>query len=673
MNKIKNNYKTILLIVLFIIIFFIYGYYRIFKSYGYVSNIELIRTVVKNTAGFYYDRGGYIQYDSSFMDDGNNVKRSEYFSFIDANRDNIKYIDQVGFVYNVFKMGIDYDISQVIGDISIDNFYNFGKNLYSQVSLDDKRRNVGFNDGEYVIDYYDNQVVTLSGSMGAIEDHHYLMMYVKNSELDDLQRNGIFNKLSDSLYIGDILLFNNKLLLYVGNGMFMYASGEDYDYVNEVDNIEDRAINVIDINDLNNEDSEMYLYNSLEFYVYRLLNISGYWTKLPGSYQVFKNYYGSGLVPNIKIEKFGSKGNNSDVYIDDEIVITIKITNNSNSKVVIPVISDMVDTSKLEYISNNYVDEAYQDGNLIFSDVGIDGNSYREISYKLKVIDSEGVINFNNTKIDNYYINNISYKIGKKIDFTRLINGEDDIFTNYKKLYNITLSEDKLSDENSKIIISNLYGGRKVTNNSGRVRNINRDILMTGDIILYNEEVVMYIKNMDDEYLVNRDNMRMEIDIDSFFRGLFSKNEFVIIRPSYLYDDTFSKFGNLVVDYDNLIIYVSSPCVYSEIIKEFSQDLVVEVRDINDKVISVSESVKTGSKIVVREKEYYISLLGDINGDGLINTGDVLKLHRYVLGKIESLEKYYLASSYINQDDLINTGDVLKLHRYVLGKVNSLE
>ena len=68
-----------------------------------------------------------------------------------------------------------------------------------------------------------------------------------------------------------------------------------------------------------------------------------------------------------------------------------------------------------------------------------------------------------------------------------------------------------------------------------------------------------------------------------------------------------------------------------------------------------------------------ISLLGDINGDGLINTGDVLKIHRYILGKIEVMEDVYIYSSHINSDNLINTGDVMKLHRYVLGKIEVLE
>lgn len=673
MNKLKIKSKILLCLILFLITFGMYQGIRLFKSYSYISNTELIRTVIKNTAGFYYDRGNYIQYDNSYMNEDKTTKRAEYFSHIDATRDNIKYVDQISFINNVFKNGINLEISSVIGDLNLENLYKFGNDIYQEKEPTDKRINVEFNDGEYQIDYYDNEVVRLSGSMAAIEDNHYLTMYVKNSQLDKFKQNSIFNKLKETLVIGDILVFDNYILLYIGDGMLMYASGKDYDYQQGIDNYEQQAIKVINIDYLNNINTELYLYNSQEFYVYRFLNKTGYWTQLPVSYEVLKKYYSSEIIPTIRIERFGSKTNNSDIYKDDELTITIKITNNSSDKIIIPEITDVIDSEKFEYISNNYIQGAYLDGNLNFTDISIDANSYREISYQVKLIANEGIVDLSEAKIGKYSLNSITYKIGKKIDFTRLINGTQDIFTNYQKLYNITIDKNPQNEEYQKIIVSNLYGGNKLSQSENRTRYINDSLLTTGDIIFYDNNIAMYINNDGKQYLVDEFNQPLEINVNTLLNSLFSKDSFMIVRPSYLYDNIINNFGDLEVSHDEKIIYLKSTCTYQNLIDKFISGELIEIKDYRNQSVKLSDYVKTGSKVLINNYEYHISLLGDINGDGLINTGDVLKLHRYVLGKIENMENYYLASSYINSDNLINTGDVLKLHRYVLGKIASLE
>ena len=86
----------------------------------------------------------------------------------------------------------------------------------------------------------------------------------------------------------------------------------------------------------------------------------------------------------------------------------------------------------------------------------------------------------------------------------------------------------------------------------------------------------------------------------------------------------------------------------------------------------MKELVKTGERIEIDGDSYYIVLSGDINGDGKRDTADVLKLHRYILGRAKIEEKYFLEAGYINSDRIIDTADVLKLHRYVLGRINSL-
>lgn len=672
--KEKKKIISFFVIVIFLISIGIYSGIRIYKSYSYISNTEIVRMIIKNVAGFYYDRKSYIQYDSTYMNYDGSVKRSEDFSWIDANRDTVKYIDGIGFINNVFKYGIGFDLVSEIRELSIEGLINFGKKIYNEKELDDKRLNVSFNEGEYTIDYYDNEVVRLSGSMMAIEDYHYLTMYQDNSDLTDIEKQGISKTLRESLYEGDILVINNQVLLYVGDEQFMYVTGEDYDYQNGVDKYEDRAIKIITIDELNDINNQMYLFSSQEIFMFRFINKTGYWNKLLVSYKEFKNYYSQELVPNIMIEKYGSKSNNSDVYRDEVITIMIKIMNNSDSEIIIPVIKDVIDTNEVEYVSNSYITDAYMDGELTFTNIKVKEHDCVEISYQVKIKKNEGIIKFSETRIGDYKLNEIIYRVGKKMDMTRLINGHGDIFTNYKKLYGISISDKIMDDMNSEITISNLYGGRQISGHSLRSRKINEDILITGDIIFYDEEVVMYINDGNESYLVSRDNQRIEINVKELLNSLFSKDKFQIIRPSYLYDEFVHKLGEIIIDDEKKIIHVKKRCTYQDIIdylKElsFGGDIV----DNHGNVLDVSDGVKSGSKIIFDNGEYMISLLGDINGDGLINTGDVLKIHRYILGKIEVMEDVYIYSSHINSDNLINTGDVMKLHRYVLGKIEILE
>lgn len=671
--KEKKRLTIFFVIGLFLIGIGIYKGIRIYKSYSYISNTEDVRMIIKNVAGFYYDRKSYIQYDSTYMNRDNSVKRSQEFAWLDANRDTVKYTDEVGFINNVFKYGIGFDLKSEIGELTLEGLIQFGKKIYNEKEIDDKRLNVNFNDSEYTIDYYDNEVVRLSGTMMAITDYHYLIMYQKNNELTDIEKQGISKTLRDSLYEGDILVINNNILLYVGNGQFMYADGEDYDYQNGVDKYEDRAINVIAMDELNDANNEMYLFNSQEIFMFRFINKTGLWNKLPVSYKEFKNYYSQELVPNVMIEKYGSKSNNSDIYQDEIITIMIKITNNSDSEIIIPVIKDVINTNEMEYVSNSYINDAYMDGELTFNNIKVRGNDYIEISYQVKVKKNEGIIRFDKTTLGEYKLNEITYQVGKQMDMTRLINGQGDVFTNYRKLYGITVSEEIMDDSNSDITISNLYGGIAISGHSLRSRKINEDILITGDMILYDDEVVMYVNNNVDSYLVSRDNKRIDLSVQELLNSLFSKDKYQIIRPSYLYDEFVNKLGELVVDEEKKIIHVKKRCTYQDIIDYLKKNIMGDIVDNYGNMLEVTDGIMSGSKIVFEDGEYLISLLGDINGDGLINTGDVLKLHRYVLGKIEVMEDVYIYSSYLNSDNLINTGDVMKLHRYILGKIVSLE
>ena len=63
---------------------------------------------------------------------------------------------------------------------------------------------------------------------------------------------------------------------------------------------------------------------------------------------------------------------------------------------------------------------------------------------------------------------------------------------------------------------------------------------------------------------------------------------------------------------------------------------------------------------------------GDVTGDDDVTIADVVKINRYVLGKIQ-LTPIELFAADVTGDDDVTIADVVKVNRYVLGKVKSFE
>ena len=59
-------------------------------------------------------------------------------------------------------------------------------------------------------------------------------------------------------------------------------------------------------------------------------------------------------------------------------------------------------------------------------------------------------------------------------------------------------------------------------------------------------------------------------------------------------------------------------------------------------------------------------MYGDLNGDGEINSADLLKLRKYLIGS-EGLDGAFKSSAYINSDGEINSADLLNLRQYLIG------
>ena len=67
-------------------------------------------------------------------------------------------------------------------------------------------------------------------------------------------------------------------------------------------------------------------------------------------------------------------------------------------------------------------------------------------------------------------------------------------------------------------------------------------------------------------------------------------------------------------------------------------------------------------------KKYTNIVIGDINGDGEVNSGDLLLVRQHLL-KINELNNIYFIAADINYDKEINSADLLRIRQHLLGTI----
>lgn len=122
--------------------------------------------------------------------------------------------------------------------------------------------------------------------------------------------------------------------------------------------------------------------------------------------------------------------------------------------------------------------------------------------------------------------------------------------------------------------------------------------------------------------------------------------------------------SSIKVKNSNKEITIASNITVQDIVKALGK---VTVKDKNGQIITGATKVGTGATV---NKAYKVIKKGDVNGDGEINSADLLGIQKHLLGVKNLMNTIYGAGADVNKDGTINSADLLKIQKYLLGVSN---
>lgn len=129
---------------------------------------------------------------------------------------------------------------------------------------------------------------------------------------------------------------------------------------------------------------------------------------------------------------------------------------------------------------------------------------------------------------------------------------------------------------------------------------------------------------------------------------------------------TTTKNDNFKLDDSNL---VCEPATTVEAIKEKYTDKTITVKKADGTAVTTG-NIGTGYIVTIGDKKYIIVKKGDSNGDGVINSADLLVIQKHLLQKQILDKETSKGAADSNNDGIINSADLLAIQKHLLKKAN---
>ncbi len=117
---------------------------------------------------------------------------------------------------------------------------------------------------------------------------------------------------------------------------------------------------------------------------------------------------------------------------------------------------------------------------------------------------------------------------------------------------------------------------------------------------------------------------------------------------------------------NNYLTGISSgtlPATLANDINKISPSAKVTITDKNK--VKKTSKLATGDIITINNTSYTISIKGDLNGDGTINSADFSRIQKHIL-KYSTLKNEYKAAADVNYDGNINSADFSRIQKHIL-------
>ena len=226
----------------------------------------------------------------------------------------------------------------------------------------------------------------------------------------------------------------------------------------------------------------------------------------------------------------------------------------------------------------------------------------------------------------------------------------------YSKVENMEIDIDKITlfENDSYNLVVTIYP-EDASNKNVIFSSLNNDIAKVSK-----DGKITAIKEGKTEILVKSEDSKIEKQIEVTVRKKLDESELK-------FDENLTINGNIIsgFDYKNMTV--------ENIKKYITTNYKIQVENYKGEILQDKNLSGTGSKIkIIKEDtseilaEYQVLLYGDINGDGKINSIDLLVLQRHIL-EIEKIDDIFRKAGNINKNGKKPTSvDLLLIQRHIL-------